>query len=126
MTEKKRILVVDDDDTITRVLHLFIEAGGQYLVQTVNDSRKAVKIAAEFKPHLAILDIVMPEIDGGELAARFAEHPTLKDVPVIFLTALVKEVELGTQGKTIGGHPFLAKPVEPDEILSLIGRTLKG
>ena len=123
--EKKRILVVDDEDTITRTLHLFLEAGGRYRVQEVNDPLKAVAVGAEFKPHLAILDVVMPGMDGGQLAAQFAEHPTLKDTPIIFLTALVKEVELGKQGKPVGGHPFLAKPVEPQLLLELIEKTMK-
>lgn len=124
MAEKKRILVVDDEDTITRAVQLYLEAEGRYEVRTVNDPGRALQAAREFQPDLAILDIVMPRVDGGELAARMAAQPDLSDVPVIFLTALVKEAELGGQGKTIGGYPFLAKPVEPTDLLALIESTL--
>ena len=124
MSEKKRILLVDDEETITRTVQLFLEAGQRYEVRMVNDPRQALLQAVDFRPDLAILDVVMPHMDGGEVAAGLRAHPGLEELPVIFLTALVKEAELGRQGKTIGGYPFLAKPVEPDDLVALIEKTL--
>lgn len=124
MSDKKRILLVDDEETITRTVGLFLEAGGRFEVRMVNDPRQAYQEAVDFLPDLAIVDIVMPHMDGGEVAARLHEHPAMKRLPVIFLTALVKEAELGRQGKIVGGYPFLAKPVEPDDLVALIDKTL--
>lgn len=124
MSDKKRILLVDDEETITRTVALFLEAGGRFEVRMVNDPRQAYEAAVDFRPHLAIVDVVMPHMDGGEVAARLREHPDMKALPVIFLTALVKEAELGRQGRIMGGYPFVAKPVEPDDLVALIDRTL--
>lgn len=124
MSEKKRILLVDDEETITRTLALFLEAGGRFEVRSVNDPTRAYDEALDFRPDLVVLDIVMPQMDGGEVAARLHTHPDMKGLPVVFLTALVREAELGRQGKKVGGYPFLAKPVEPDDLVALIDRSL--
>ena len=126
MPDAKRILLVDDEETVTRTLALFLEAEGRYQVQTVNDPRKAREIALSFRPDLMILDVIMPHMDGGDLAAQLTAVPALEGVPVIFMTALVKEAEIGAQGGAIGGRPFLAKPVESADLLAVIESTLGG
>jgi CheY-like chemotaxis protein len=56
----------------------------------------------------------MPGIDGGNLAAKIKSDPLLKNIPIVFLTAVVSPKEAGQQPKNIGGFPFLAKPVSPE------------
>ena len=126
MSEKTRILLIDDEETITRTVQLYLEATGRYEVQTENDSRNALDTALEFRPHLAVLDIVMPEIDGGEVVAQLQRQPELDGIRIIFLTALVKDAEVGRKGKNVGGHPFMAKPVEPASLIQLIDKTVGG
>ncbi len=120
MTEKKRILLVDDEATITRTLRLYLEGTGKYEVRTQNHAIEAVATARAFKPHIILLDIVMPDIDGAEVAEKMKSEPALKDVPIVFLTALVRPGEVAASGSDIGGQPFIAKPLDPDRIVECI------
>lgn len=111
-TEKKRILVVDDEPSITRLLKLNLEQTNDYVVRAENDSETAMAAAEEFQPHLILLDVMMPGLDGGELASRFQANPKLKGVPIVFLTAAATKSEVYARGGKVGGLPFLAKPVD--------------
>ncbi len=124
-TNKKRILVVDDEVAITRMLKLNLEQTNNYLVRTENVATAAVAAAEEFQPDLAIVDVMMPELDGGKLASLFQEHPTLRKVPIVFLTAAATKGEVAAHAGKIGGLPFLAKPVSLPEVLGCI-RTQLG
>src|SRR5512137_2917892 len=122
--EKKRILVVDDELSITRLLKLNLEQTGDYLVRTENSSRAALAAAEEFRPDLVFLDVMMPDLDGGDLASRLQANPKLKDVPVVFLTATVTREEVRARHGLVGGQPFLAKPVNLHEVLGCLERHL--
>ena len=122
--EKKRILVVDDDASITRLLKLNLEQTGNYLVRMENISTGALAAAEEFRPHLILLDVMMPDLDGGNLAARFQANPSWKDLPLVFLTAAVTREEVRARHGMVGGLPFLAKPVNLHEVLRCLGRHL--
>src|SRR5580765_1894398 len=124
-TEKKRILVVDDEASITRLLKLNLEQTNDYEVRTENDAKAALAAAEEFMPHLILLDVMMPGMDGGELAASFQANATLKSVPIIFLTAAATKGEVYARGGKVGGLPFLAKPVEIAEVIASINQNLK-
>jgi CheY-like chemotaxis protein len=110
---KKRIFIVDDESGFTRLLRLTLEKTGRYLVKEENDGTTAWLAAREFKPDIIFLDIVMPKIDGGDVAQQIRSDPALAHVPIIFLTAIVSKNETA---KEIGGFPFLSKPVSLDAI----------
>jgi two-component system, OmpR family, response regulator len=122
--EKKRILVVDDEPSITRLLKLNLEQTGDYEVGTVNASSAALATAEAFHPALILLDVMMPGLDGGQLASQFAASPRLKGVPVVFLTAAVTREEVRARRGLVGGLPFLAKPVDLQEVLACLERHL--
>ena len=113
---KKRILIVDDEVPLSRLLKLSLEHTGMYLVQVENRSEEAVRAAERFQPELVLMDVMMPGIDGGTLAAQFQTSEPLKHVPIVFLTAAVKRAEVQRSQGQIGGYPFLAKPVDLQEI----------
>lgn len=121
---KKRILVVDDEVSATRLLKLNLEQTNQFVVRTENDPSHALAAAIEFQPDLILLDVLMPGIDGGELASLFQAHPSLKSVPIVFLTAAATKTEVRRRGGRIGGLPFLAKPVDLNEVLACLRRHL--
>ncbi len=121
---KKRILVVDDEPSITRLLRLNLEQTNDYVVRGENDARRALAAAEEFHPDLILLDVMMPSIDGGELASRFQANPRLKTVPIVFLTAAATRKEVRERGGRIGGLAFLAKPVDLNEVLGCLKRHL--
>jgi CheY-like chemotaxis protein len=117
-TARKRILVVDDETSFTRLLELNLEQTGEYDVQAVNNSALAVSTAERFQPDLILLDVMMPGLSGGELAERLQRKPGLKKIPIVFLTAAVKKEEVSSRGGLIGGMPFIAKPVDTAELIA--------
>jgi two-component system OmpR family response regulator len=122
-TDKKRILVVDDQPQNTQLLKAYLERN-QYVVKEENDARAALAAAEEFKPDLILLDVMMPGVDGGELAARFKASPKLKGIPIVFLTATVTKAEVNAVGGLIGGDRFLAKPLVLTEVLACLEQCL--
>jgi CheY-like chemotaxis protein len=118
---KKRVFIVDDESGFTHLLKLTLERTGRYEVREENDGTKAWLAAREFSPDIIFLDVVMPKIDGGDVAQQIRSDPMLKEVPIVFLTAIVSEKE---GGHTIGGFPFISKPVSLAAITKCINEQL--
>jgi CheY-like chemotaxis protein len=122
-TGKRRILIVDDDANSTHLVKILLERSGPYLVLEENDPTKADQTAHSFKPDVILLDIVMPKMDGGELATQIEADRELHDTPIIFLTALVTHSETKS-GLHIQGHPLVAKPISIPELIDAIEKHL--
>jgi CheY-like chemotaxis protein len=125
-SHKKRILVVDDEQSITRLLKLNLEQTDDYEVWVENSSRQALRTAQAFQPDLILLDVLMPGMDGGELAAHLQASPRLGKVPIVFLTAAATKAEVSSHDGVIGGLPFLAKPVDMPEVIACLRHHLGG
>ncbi|HPN89142.1 MAG TPA: response regulator [Candidatus Omnitrophota bacterium] len=123
---KKRILVIDDEKGFTAMLKLNLESTGRYDVLVENNPFHAVSAALNFMPHLILLDIIMPNMEGPDVAISLKENPFLKDIPVVFLTATVRKNEIEEYGGRIGGHYFVAKPSSLKEIMSSIEEGLSA
>jgi len=108
--EQKRILIIDDEESFTRMVRLNLERTKRYVVREENRALHALTTAREFKPDLILLDVIMPGTDGGEIAGRIKADPAFKGVPVIFLTATVSKRE-AAEGVFTAGYLFLPKPV---------------
>lgn len=108
--EAKRILIIDDEPAMTRMIRVNLELTRRYQVREENQAAHALATAHEFKPDLILLDVIMPGVDGGELAGRIKADTTLKQVPVIFLTGTVTKKE-AAEGAVTAGYPLLSKPV---------------
>jgi len=121
-TKKRRILLVDDEVSITRALAVYLEENGDCEVRVENVGSRALATARDFRPDLIFLDIMMPDADGSALAAEMKTDPVLRTIPIVFLTALVSQHEARGGTMRIGGHPFLAKPVDPDTVLEYIDK----
>ena len=117
---KKRILVVDDQASDTQLVKRFLEGTNWYIVREENDAEAALFAAKEFKPHLILLDVLMPGMDGRVLAACFQGTPQLRRVPIVFLTSVVTKAEVEMCGGRIGGFPFLAKPLVLVEVAECV------
>ena len=116
MNERK-VMIIDDEPGFTRLLKLTLERTGRFEVLEENDGTKAWMAAREFNPDIIFLDVVMPEIDGGDVVQQIRSDPALVHVPIVFLTAIVSAKEGGHE---IGGFPFLAKPVSLDAVIHVI------
>jgi CheY-like chemotaxis protein len=119
--QNTRVLLVDDQSGFTRLIKLGLERAG-FVVQEENDGTRACLAARKFNPDIIFLDIVMPKIDGGEVAREIRADLQLGGVPIVFLTAIVARQEAR---RDIGGWPFLAKPVSLDSITRCIAEHVK-
>jgi two-component system, OmpR family, response regulator RstA len=124
---KRRVLVVDDDVNLSRLAAMILESSGKYDVMVVNQSARALAAAVQFHADALLLDVDMPGLSGGDLAREAARDSRLRDVPILFLTGLLSHEDTGSGPIESGGHQFLAKPVDPQQLLacmeSLLPRT---
>ena len=119
---KKKVLLVDDEKSFTNLLKLNLEQTGNYEVRVVNCPEDALVNAQEFRPDIVLLDIIMPRLPGGNVAAQLEADPALKDVPIVFLTAAVQRRRLAEMDGIISGRPCLTKPATVEEIVEMIER----
>ena len=116
----KRVLLVDDEKSLTSLLKLNLEETGRYNVRVENWPEDAIKAAREFKPDIVFLDIIMPRMPGGNVAAAIDSDPELKGTPIVFLTAAVRKHQVEDHDHYICDHPCLAKPATIDEVIEMI------
>jgi CheY-like chemotaxis protein len=121
--DKPRILIIDNNRDFTLSAKVGLERTGRYAVSEENEPARAHQTSQRVKPDLILLDIAMPETDGGEVAAQIESDPALRRTPVVFLTALVTKAE-ARSGLEIQGHPFLAKPISIPDLVAGIERNL--
>ncbi len=122
---KKKILIVDDEANLTRMLKHSIESKGKYEVREENSSTQACSSAQYFQPDLILLDVMMPGIDGFNIATQIQENESLKHIPIVFLTSIIHREEVEDIGSKIGGITFLAKPVKLDALILCIEEKLE-
>jgi len=123
---KRKILIIDDEPGFTHMVRLTLENTGFYDVREENKPLLALSTAHEFKPDLIFLDVLMPDMDGGDVAAKLKADPEFRNTPVVFLTATVPKREANSSGGlTSGGFLFLAKPVGIKELVKCIEDNLK-
>lgn len=118
-----RILLVDDESDIREFLGYNLTKEG-YQVFKAKNGRKGLEKAKEVKPHLAILDIMMPEMDGIEACAEMRKIPELKDMIVLFLTARNEDFSQ-IASFDAGADDFITKPIKPKVFLSRIQALLR-
>lgn len=125
MAAKKKVLVIDDERSFSGLLRTNLDRLGTYEVREENDSRKALDAAREFKPDIILLDVVMPNMDGGQVLAALQADKDLKQIPVIFLTATISRQGLDARGRKIANFPFLAKPFDLKDLEKLIKKQIR-
>jgi two-component system, OmpR family, response regulator len=123
--EKKRILIIDDEPGFTRMVKLNLEKTGLFEVREENKATYAIPAAREFKPDVILLDVIMPSMDGGDVAAHIKNDRQLRDIPIVFLTATVSQREAGDEGLNSGGELFLAKPVSVETLIKCINESTR-
>lgn len=123
---KFRILVVDDEPNLLGLVRLFLEKTQRFDVRVENRSALALAVAREFRPDLVLLDVDMPGKDGGEVAREIQTEPSLRGVPILFLTSLVSRTEAGEGTTMRAGMHFLSKAVNPKVLIDTVDRVLAG
>ena len=104
-----RVLIVDDNSRFARSAQLFLEHTGNYFACVVDDPRRALETARSFKPDLVVVDLIMPQADGLEVATQLEADWALHEVPIVFVTALITREE-ARDGRRVEGHRVVPKP----------------
>ncbi len=119
----KKILVVDDEKDIVEMLKYNLEKEG-YSVITALNGKRALKQAQENKPHLILLDIMMPEMDGWEVCKQLMRDEKTATIPVLFLTAKDSEVD-EVVGLELGADDYIVKPISIRKLVARIKTALR-
>jgi DNA-binding response OmpR family regulator len=119
----KRILIAEDEPNIVISLEFLMQRGG-YEIRTVSNGEEALRAAREFKPHLLLLDIMLPLRNGFEVCQLIRESPELNAVKIIMLTAKGRESEIA-KGLALGADAYITKPFATRELLETVGRLLE-
>jgi CheY-like chemotaxis protein len=123
---KRKVLLIDDEEDFCFFVKLNLEKTGKFEVLTATSGAKGIVLASEEQPDLILLDIIMPERDGGQVAEQLQESQKTKDIPVLFVTAIASRQGVQShEGGTIGGRQFIAKPAMLEEIMEKINRVLE-
>jgi len=125
MLEKRRILLVDDEKDYCYFMSCNLEATGEFSVMVAHDGQEGIDLARKEHPDLILLDIVLPGVSGTDVASTLLNDPDTRRIPIIFLTAVVTQKELGPKVvNDIGGNNFIAKTVQIQEVITAIKKLL--
>ena len=121
--KSKRVMIVDDEATNIMMVRKYLSQAGYKNFSTCSDPREAVELATGNQPDTVLLDINMPHINGLELLRIFNDHPTLRNVPIIILTATT-DPETKNAALELGANDFLTKPVDSSDLLPRVRNAL--
>jgi CheY-like chemotaxis protein len=134
MSDKKKILMIDDEQEIGELVKSVLERSGRYEVLLATRALDGIQQAKLHKPDLILLDVMMPEMDGTEAARLLCEDEQTKGITIVFVTAvavpmaflasLVENEELNQKAGTVGGHYFIQKPISPKELINRLDEIL--
>ena len=124
--DKKKILIIDDEENFCSLLKKNLEKTNEFEVYAATNGDDGVKLAKELKPDLILLDIIMPEMDGGDVISLIRADNSIKDTPVVFLTSLVRKDEVSAQAGFTKGYALLAKTVTVGELIACIKENIRA
>ena len=117
MAVGKRVMIVEDDPAIAELLYRTLERF--YEVYAVNDGARAVPTAMELRPDVILLDVNLPNLDGFAIAQQMKDSVVLAKVPIIFLTARDRSLDV-VKGIQVGAKHYITKPFKIDDVLKKV------
>ena len=120
--EPTLVLVADDNDDILALVTHRLERAGFAMLQA-RDGEEALRLARERRPALAILDLMMPRLDGYEVTRGIRDDPATADMPVVLLTARSQEADVA-RGFDVGADDYIRKPFSPQELITRVQAVL--
>lgn len=118
-----RILIADDDSDIVEMLQYNLKKEG-YEIKTASNGKEAIEKAISFQPHLILMDIMMPQMDGIEASRVIKENPETAETYIIFLTARSEEYS-EVAAFDIGADDYIVKPIKPRALMSRISAVFR-
>jgi CheY-like chemotaxis protein len=119
----KKIIVVDDDPMIIQLVKAQLEANG-YKVFSASTGMEGLEKCKTLNPDAVILDIMLPDMDGGSVAEQLKESPNTRQIPVIFLTGVVMPSEV-PESHILGGQYLLPKPFKSQDLLNMLQQVIR-
>lgn len=116
----KKILIIDDEEHFCRALKRGLEMRSTFQVLTATRGKEGIRLAKTQKPDLILLDIAMPDMAGTDVAEELSDDPATASIPIIFVTAIIKQNEVRRSDGVAGGRTFIAKPIILDEVIKKI------
>ncbi len=120
----RKVLLAEDDEDIQKVAQISLQFRGGWEVELAANGEECLAQAVQNRPDVILLDCMMPQMDGYEACRRLKQDPSLRDIPVIFLTAKSQEREV-KKGLALGAVGYLIKPFNPmtlaEEIKQILG-----
>ncbi|HKM91002.1 MAG TPA: response regulator [Candidatus Acidoferrales bacterium] len=118
-----RVLVVEDDADIQKVVRMSLKIRGVGEVVVVDSGTECLERLSSFTPDVILLDVMMPHVDGYEICRRLKENPATRAIPVVFLTARAQKADR-ERGMKLGAAGYVTKPFDPmtlhDQIVALV------
>ena len=125
MRKKKTILVIDDDESLRKMLQMRLSFC-DYKVVTADCGEKAFEMINKNRPDLILLDIAMPDMDGFEVCKILKDDQETRDIPIVFLTAIGGNIENKLQSLMVGGIDFIQKPFDGVDLIERVEKILFG
>ena len=120
-----KVLLAEDEEDIRKVAQISLQFRGGWEVVLASNGEECLAKAASDQPDVILLDCMMPKLDGYETCRRLKQDPSLRHIPVIFLTAKAQEVEV-KRGLALGAVGYLIKPFNPMSLAAEISQILEG
>ncbi|HLD40562.1 MAG TPA: response regulator [Candidatus Omnitrophota bacterium] len=123
--EKKRILVIDDDEHIANLIKLRLESAGEYEVKTLFEATDIIGQVRAFKPDVILLDLLMPDIGGLEACRRLNDDAVTYAIPIIVISALSKDIDK-LKAYKLGIIDYIVKPFDPKILIATIEKAIRA
>ncbi len=124
MANFKRILIVEDEPEFRLAMKMRLEAAG-HLVLEAEDGASGLDAARTLRPDIILLDIMLPRMDGYQVARLLKFDEAYRDIPIVMLTARSQQADRET-GRNCGADAYLTKPVAAEELLQTLDRLLSS
>lgn len=126
MMDRIKVLAIDDETEFCKAIKIGLEATKKYEVATASKARDGLRMARTQNPDIILLDIMMPELSGTEIAEELSDSDRTKNIPIIFVTALLKKNEEGQDYGNQSRYQMIAKPVNMAELIEKIEIAVEG
>jgi len=117
-TQPPTILVADDEQDIRELVAYRLSRCG-YTIIEARDGQEAFELAADQPPDMAVLDVMMPRLNGFDLTERLRHTPATQQLPILLMSASVQEADI-SRGFAAGADGYLTKPFTPDQLLTRV------
>lgn len=121
----KLILIIDDEENFCKLVKKNLEQNGGFQVAMATNAEDGIETAKRLKPDLILLDIIMPGMDGGEAMSIIEQSEGIKNIPVVFLSAMVTKADVSSSKGVMSGYPVFSKTATADELIACIEKNIK-